>query len=104
MDFAELEIFRAVATHESIVGAAAAIHRVPSNVTTRLKQLEADLGVELFIRENKRLRLSAAGHGFLVYARRILDLVDEARASVSGAEPQGWFPLGALESTAAVRI
>ena len=41
---------------------------------------------------------------FLDYARRILDLVQEARATVAGEEPQGSFPLGSLESTAAVRI
>ncbi|MDI5829843.1 LysR family transcriptional regulator, partial [Salmonella enterica subsp. enterica serovar Kentucky] len=41
------------------------VHRVPSNLTTRIRQLEADLGVSLFIRENQRLRLSPAGHNFL---------------------------------------
>jgi DNA-binding transcriptional LysR family regulator len=50
------------------------------------------------------LRLSPAGWSFLEYARRILDLVQEARATVAGEEPQGAFPLGSLESTAAVRI
>ena len=80
------------------------MHRVPSNLTTRIRQLEADLGVELFIRENQRLRLSPAGHNFLRYSRQILALVDEARMVVAGDEPQGLFALGALESTAAVRI
>ncbi|PAU40460.1 LysR family transcriptional regulator, partial [Klebsiella pneumoniae] len=33
------------------------MHRVASPTsTTRIRQLEADLGVELFIRENQRLR------------------------------------------------
>lgn len=104
MDLVQLEIFCAVAAHKSIAAAAEAVHRVPSNLTTRLKQLESDLGVDLFIRENNRLRLSATGHHFLGYAQRILGLVDEARTAVSGTEPTGWFPLGALESTAAVRI
>lgn len=104
MDLVQLEIFCAVAAHKSIAAAAEAVHRVPSNLTTRLKQLESDLGVSLFIRENNRLRLSATGHSFLDYAQRILALVEEARTAVSGAEPAGWFPIGALESTAAVRI
>ena len=60
--------------------------------------------MELFIREKSRLRLSPAGWNFLGYARRILDLVQEARATVAGEEPQGAFALGSLESTAAVRI
>ncbi|MCF4998575.1 LysR family transcriptional regulator [Pseudomonas syringae] len=104
MDLVQLEIFKAVAEHGSISAAAAQIHRVPSNLTTRIKQLEQDLGVDLFIREKSRLRLSPAGWSFLDYVRRILDLVQEARATVAGEEPQGAFALGSLESTAAVRI
>ena len=104
MDLVQLEIFKAVAEHGSISVAAQHIHRVPSNLTTRIKQLEVDLGVELFIRENNRLRLSPAGWNFLDYARRILALVEEARLTVAGEEPQGPFALGSLESTAAVRI
>ncbi|MNN38495.1 HTH-type transcriptional regulator GltR [compost metagenome] len=60
--------------------------------------------MELFIREKHRLRLSSAGWNFLDYARRILALVEEARLTVAGEEPQGPFSLGSLESTAAVRI
>ena len=62
------------------------------------------MGVDLFIRENQRLRLSPAGHNFLRYSQQILALVDEARSVVAGDEPQGLFSLGSLESTAAVRI
>lgn len=104
MDLTQLEMFNAVALTGSITQAAQKVHRVPSNLTTRIRQLEADLGVELFIRENQRLRLSPAGHNFLRYSKQILALVDEARMVVAGDEPQGLFALGALESTAAVRI
>lgn len=104
MDLVQLEMFKAVAEHGSISAAAQHIHRVPSNLTTRIKQLEADLGVELFIREKSRLRVSPAGWNFLDYAKRILDLVAEARLTITGEEPQGAFALGSLESTAAVRI
>jgi len=91
LDLVQLEIFKAVAEQGSISAAAQLIHRVPSNLTTRIKQLEQDLGVALFIREKSRLRLSPAGWNFLGYARRILDLVQEARATVAGEEPQGAF-------------
>ncbi|WJD48479.1 putrescine utilization regulator PtrR [Enterobacter sp. PGRG2] len=104
MDLTQLEMFNAVARTGSITQAAQQVHRVPSNLTTRIRQLEADLGVDLFIRENQRLRLSPAGHSFLHYSQQILALVDEARSVVAGDEPQGLFSLGALESTAAVRI
>lgn len=46
------------------------MHRVPSNLTTRLRQLETELGVDLFIRENQRLRLSPAGHNFYAIANK----------------------------------
>lgn len=104
MDLTQLEMFNAVAREGSITQAAQKVHRVPSNLTTRIRQLEADLGVDLFIRENQRLRLSPAGHSFLRYSEQILALVDEARMVVAGDEPQGLFALGSLESTAAVRI
>lgn len=104
MDLTQLEMFNAVAEAGSITQAAAKVHRVPSNLTTRLRQLETELGVDLFIRENQRLRLSPAGHNFLRYSQQILTLVDEARSVVAGDEPQGLFSLGSLESTAAVRI
>lgn len=104
MDLTQLEMFNAVAQTGSITQAAQKVHRVPSNLTTRIRQLEADLGVDLFIRENQRLRLSPAGHSFLRYSQQILALVDEARMVFAGDEPQGLFALGALESTAAVRI
>nr|WP_290447748.1 LysR family transcriptional regulator [Pseudomonas sp. 21LCFQ02] len=104
VDLVQLEIFKAVAEHGSISAAAQHIHRVPSNLTTRIKQLEEDLGVELFIREKQRLRLSPAGWNLLDYAGRILELVEEARMTVAGEEPRGPLALGSLESTAAVRI
>ena len=78
MDLTQLEMFNAVAEAGSITQAAAKVHRVPSNLTTRLRQLETELGVDLFIRENQRLRLSPAGHNFLRYSQQILALVDEA--------------------------
>jgi len=104
MDLTQLQMFSEVAEAGTINAAAQKLHRVPSNLTTRLKQLEDELGVELFIREKMRLRLSADGHTFLDYARRILDLAQEARQSISGSEPKGALSLAALESTAAVRI
>ena len=61
MDLAGLEIFRAVAAEGGITKAAAKLHRVPSNVTTRVKQLEERLGMALFLRHRRRLVLSPEG-------------------------------------------
>lgn len=104
MDIADLQVFKAVADEGGIVKAAQRLHRVPSNVTTRVKQLEVSLGVELFHRERRRLHLSATGELLLGYAERLLQLVEEARGVVSGAAPRGVLRLGTLESTAASRL
>ena len=57
MDFASLEIFRAVAAESSVTRAAERLKRVQSNVTTRIQQLEDDLGAKLFLREGKRMKM-----------------------------------------------
>ena len=104
MDLVQLKMFCAVAEHGSIVKAAEQLHRVPSNLTTRLKQLEDDVASPLFIREKQRLRLSPTGHDFLVYARKILQLSEEALQLGQSAEPSGTLTLGSLESVAATRL
>jgi DNA-binding transcriptional LysR family regulator len=87
-----------------VTRAAERLNRVQSNVTTRIRQLEEDLSVALFIREGKRLHLAPAGHVLRDYAQRLLALADEARHAVQDAKPRGTFRLGAMESTAAVRL
>jgi DNA-binding transcriptional LysR family regulator len=104
MDLSDLRIFTTVVREGSITGAARRLNRVQSNVTTRIRQFEDDLGVTLFIREGKRLHLAPAGQALLGYAERLLALADEARASLRDPKPRGLFRLGAMESTAAVRL
>jgi DNA-binding transcriptional LysR family regulator len=104
MDLADLHIFRSVVNEGGVTRAAEKLSRVQSNVTTRVRQLEEDLGVELFIREGKRLHLSPTGKLLLGYADRILDLAQEARSAVHDERPRGPFRLGSIESTAAVRL
>jgi DNA-binding transcriptional LysR family regulator len=104
MDLSDLKIFSAVVREGGVTRAAQRLHRVQSNVTTRIRQLEEELGVPLFIREGKRLHLSPAGQVLLDYADRLLALADEARNAVQDPRPRGVFRLGAMESTAAVRL
>ncbi|WP_181262107.1 LysR family transcriptional regulator NmoR [Pseudomonas aeruginosa] len=104
MDLSSLEIFRAVAHEASVTRAAQQLQRAQSNVTTRIRQLEEDLGVELFLRDGKRMRLTERGSEFLAYAEQLLALADEARQSMHPAEPGGRLRLGSMESTAASRL
>lgn len=104
MELAELEIFRAVAHEKSVTRAALALDRVQSNVTTRIQQLEDDLGTPLFLRQNKRMELTPDGQRFLVYAERILALAEEARQELRQDLAQGSLRIGSMESSAASRL
>ncbi|MGN6403247.1 LysR family transcriptional regulator [Sinomonas sp.] len=104
MEISQLEIFLAVAETGSITKAAGKLLRAPSNVSTRIQQLERELGVSLLVRDKRQSSLSADGEVFLDYARKIVDLCNDAKAFTAQGEPRGKFRLGALESTAAVRI
>lgn len=104
MNFADLQVFKSVVEEGGVIRAASKLHRVPSAVTTRIKQLEASMGVKLFHRDKQRLHLSPAGELLLNYAERLIQLSEEARDVVSGTAPRGIFRLGALESTTASRL
>jgi len=104
MELSDLVIFRAVVEAGGITKAGARLHRVQSNVTARMKKLEDDLGAELFAREGRGLKLAAAGRALLPYAERLLELAEEAREAVRGDGAKGTLRLGAMESTAAVRL
>ena len=104
MDLSDLRIFSTVVRQGGVTRAAERLHRVQSNITTRIRQLEEDLGVALVIREGKRLNLAPAGQMLLDYTDRLLALADEARMAVLDPRPRGVFRLGAMDSTAAVRL
>jgi DNA-binding transcriptional LysR family regulator len=104
MDLVALQIFKAVADAGGITKAAARLHRVQSNVTTRVKQLEARLGTALFHRHKRRLALTPEGRTLLAYAERLLALSSEAHAALRDGAPRGALRIGSLESTAATRL
>lgn len=104
MDLADLVIFRAVAREGGVGRAARVLHRVQSNVTTRIKQLEESVGAQLFFRDRQRLHLSPDGERLLAYADQLLRLADEARAAIGSGAPRGTLRVGSLESTAASRL
>ncbi|MGY0522682.1 LysR family transcriptional regulator, partial [Pseudomonas aeruginosa] len=81
----------------SINAAAKALNRVPSSLSVRIRQLEEDLGCQLFLREHQRLRLSPDGRRLLEHARRILDLSDSTRAMMRNEESGGRLVVGALD-------
>lgn len=104
IDLAALQIFKTVAEEGGITKAAAKLHRVQSNITTRVKQLETKLGTKLFLRQKRRLVLSPEGKLLLAYADRLLRLSSEAEAVLRDGTPRGTLRIGTMESTAAARL
>ena len=104
MDLAALRIFKTVVEQGGVNRAAAKLHRVPSNITTRVRRLEEQLGTKLFVRDRRRLVLSADGKLLLTYADQLLRLALEAETALRNGKPRGTLRIGALESTSATRL
>jgi len=99
-----LEIFLSVAEEGSVTRAARRLGRAPSNVSTRVQQLEEDLGTSLFSREGKKMSLTRDGSLFLPYAKRLKALAREARVALKSSAGGGVLRVGTMESTAASRL
>ncbi|SFU31389.1 DNA-binding transcriptional regulator, LysR family [Methylobacterium sp. 174MFSha1.1] len=104
MDLDDLHIFRAVVREGGVTRAASLLNRVPSNVTTRIKQFEERLGVALFRREGRTLALTEAGRTLLGHAEKLLQLADLAERELRGGGVRGVLRLGSLESAAGARL
>lgn len=104
IDLDSLEIFRTVVQEGGVIRAAEKLHRVQSNVTTRIKQLEQRLGRSLFRKQGRGLVLSPEGELLLSYAQRLFRLADEAESELRSGRATGVFRIGSLESTAGSRL
>ncbi|NER59173.1 LysR family transcriptional regulator [Pseudomonas sp. MAFF212428] len=105
MELMQVRMFKTVHDTGSIARAAEVLHYVPSNITARIKALEAELGVPLFHRQGRGLTISAAGQTFLPYATQMLALADASRQALSpAATPSGRLRIGAIESSASGRL
>lgn len=106
MNLHDLEVFLAAARARSVTRAATELGTVQSNVTTRIRVLESDLGAQLFRRDHRGVELTAKGQELVPLAQQIIALVGKARDQISGKErePSGRMRLGAVQTTAAARL
>jgi LysR family transcriptional regulator, cell division regulator len=106
MDASDLKIFEAVARIGNITKASTVLNTVQSNVTARIRSLEDELGIALLHRHARGVVPTIAGQKLLPYARRIVQLLAEAKSAVTEepAVPQGALSFGTLETTAAIRL
>lgn len=105
MDPIALSTFLAVARHGSVTAAALELNTVQSNVTARVKQLEAELEVELFARHSRGMTLTAAGSRLVHFAQRFSSLSAETIVAVrDDGAVRGSLRVGSMETTAAMRL
>lgn len=81
----------------SFAKAAERLGRSTSAVSAQLKKLEDQLGLPVLRKEGRGMVTTSAGESLLGYARRLLELNDEAATAVRGAELAGSVRLGMQE-------
>src|ERR1700721_2836134 len=88
MELRHFRYFVAAAEEENVSRAALKLHVSQPGVSRQIRDLEDEIGFQLFERSAKSLRLTEAGKTFLTEARAILqhadDAVKKARAAMSG--------------------
>src|SRR3981081_2063798 len=105
VELTDLQTFATVARTGGITRAAEALNTVQSNVTQRIKGLEAEIGTALFERHSRGMTLTGAGRRLLPYAQRMAALSREALlAARDDGEPKVPLAIGSMETTAAVRL
>lgn len=106
MNFRDLEYLVAVAEHGHFGQAAKACHASQSTLSLQLQKLEADLGVQLVERTNRRVVVTRSGLAFVSRARGILrarqEMLDEV-ALEAGQMPRE-FTLGMIPTIAPYRL
>src|SRR5580692_928304 len=105
MDPTDLKVFESVARHGNMSRAAAELNTVQSNVTARVRALELELGVLLFQRHARGVKITPAGRRMLPFSARISKLLSDAKAAArDDGVPSGVLEVGTLETTVALRL
>lgn len=85
MELRHLRCFLAVAEELHFARAAEKLHIEQSPLSRTIKELEEDLGEQLFIRTSRSTRLTRAGKLFLEHVPRVFTALQQARDSVKAA-------------------
>lgn len=104
MDISDLQTFRTVVDHGGVSAAARHLHRVQSSISARITGLERNLGLALFERSGKRLVLTPEGRHLYERSAGILQDLDRLQREFSPGARGAVLRIGAMESTAAVRL
>ncbi|RFU82627.1 LysR family transcriptional regulator [Streptomyces triticagri] len=88
LEIMDLEVFSAIARLGSFNAAAVELRLAAPSVSNRIAALERRLGTTLFVRGARGSTLTPAGQRLMGYARRCLDLLDEAVHSLDTGTPE----------------
>jgi DNA-binding transcriptional LysR family regulator len=102
MELRHLRYFIAVAEELHFGRAAERLFMAQPPLSQQIRQLEREMGVTLFKRNNRRVQLTPAGEVFLEEARGILAMVDSAvgKARRAAGGETGWLGIGFVSSVA----
>ena len=102
MDIRVLEYFLAVAREESITKAAKVLSMTQPPLSRQLKELEDELGKQLFIRGNKKVTLTEEGVLLRKRAEELIELMEKTKEEIRSSEERihGTVLIGAGESDA----
>ena len=106
MEIRVLKYFLAVAQEGSITGAANFLHLTQPTLTRQLKDLEKELGHQLFIRTNHNVSLTSEGIVFRKRAQEIIDMVEKTQTEFNSMnnDISGDIYIGAGETVAITGI
>lgn len=106
MEIRVIEYFIALTREHTISAAAKSLSLTQPTLTRQLKALEEKLGVELFIRGKKSIKLAEEGLLFKKRALEILDLVDKTKEEITyqDNEISGKIVIGTCESVSLKQI
>ncbi|HCQ0109551.1 HTH-type transcriptional regulator HdfR [Citrobacter braakii] len=93
-----LKTFLEVSRTRHFGRAAEALYLTQSAVSFRIRQLENQLGVNLFTRHRNNIRLTAAGEKLLPYAETLMNTWQAARKEVANTSRHNEFSIGASAS------
>ncbi|MDF2505525.1 LysR family transcriptional regulator [Clostridium sp.] len=105
MEIRNLITFSKITHVKSFIKAAKELGYAQSTITTQIQLLEQELGVKLFERVGKNMKLTSKGSTFLEYAEKIINLTKEAKEAVIDTEvPQGTLKIGVVESLCTMKL
>lgn len=104
MELYLLRYFLAVVETGSFTKAAQACLITQPTLSAGIRRLEEQMGVDLFVRNNKRVFLTAAGSRFLPRAKAILHEVNMATAELAETETDAIIRLGVLQTIPAALV